>query len=403
MVDVSDLLPMHLDVRGRPVLVVGAGPVGQRRAETLLRAGAVVSVVAPDAAGQLPPGVELTPRRFVETDVDGAWLVFACTDDAEVNGAVAAAAEARRVFCVRADDGAAGTARTPVVTEFGPVTVSATSGDPRRSRELIRAVAEALAEGRLLPPPVRRDAVGSVALVGGGPGDPGLITVRGRQLVAEAEVVVVDRLAPRQLLDTLAPDVEIIDAGKSAHRHNLTQDEINAVIVDRARAGRRVVRLKGGDPFVFGRGGEEYLACVAAGVPVTIVPGVTSALAAPARALIPLTHRGVAGEFTVVSGHHDPGSGEGPDWARLAAGGTLVLLMGVGELDAIARVLIRHGRRAGTPAAVIQQAGTPQERVVRAPLDWLAAAVAEAGIGAPAVIVIGEVVDVLQSDPPGAD
>ena len=161
-----------------------------------------------------------------------------------------------------------------------------------------------------------------MALVGGGPGDPELITVRGRRLVADADVVVVDRLAPRALLDELPDDVEVIDCGKSAHRHNLTQDEINAVLVERARAGKRVVRLKGGDPFVFGRGGEEWLACVAAGVPVTVVPGVSSALAAPASAGIPLTHRGVAADFTVVSGHLDPGrpADTGLDWAALARG-----------------------------------------------------------------------------------
>jgi uroporphyrin-III C-methyltransferase len=237
-----------------------------------------------------------------------------------------------------------------------------------------------------------------VALVGGGPGDPGLITVRGRQLLDVADVVVVDRLAPRELLAELRPDVEIIDCGKSAHRHNMTQEEINAVLVDRARAGLRVVRLKGGDPFVFGRGGEEWLACAAAGVPVTVVPGLSSALAGPAAAGIPLTHRGLAADFTVVSGHLDPGrSGtEGVDWPGLAAhGGTLVILMAMDRLDLIAAELIRHGRRADTPAAVVHRASTDAQRVVRAGLGELAHAVAAAGVGAPAVVVVGEVVDVL--------
>jgi uroporphyrin-III C-methyltransferase / precorrin-2 dehydrogenase / sirohydrochlorin ferrochelatase len=239
-----------------------------------------------------------------------------------------------------------------------------------------------------------------VSLVGGGPGDPDLITVRGRRLVATADVVVVDRLAPRGLLEELGHGVEVVDCGKSAHRHNLSQAEINAVLIDRALAGNRVVRLKGGDPFVFGRGGEEWLACVAAGVPVTVVPGISSALAAPAAARIPLTHRGVASDFTVVSGHLDPGRGldRGLDWPALAtSSGTLVLLMSMDRLDLIAEDLIRHGRRADTPAAVVHRATLPGERVVRAPLSRLASAVREAAIGAPAVVVVGAVVDVLGS------
>jgi uroporphyrin-III C-methyltransferase/precorrin-2 dehydrogenase/sirohydrochlorin ferrochelatase len=237
-----------------------------------------------------------------------------------------------------------------------------------------------------------------VALVGGGPGDPELITVLGRRLVADADVVVVDRLAPRSLLDTLPPDVEIIDSGKAAHRHNLTQDEINSVLIDRARQGKRVVRLKGGDPFVFGRGGEEWLACAEAGVPVTIVPGVSSALAAPALAAIPLTHRQVAADFTVVSGHLDPGRAQeqGVDWPGLAAhAGTLVVLMGMDRLDPIATQLIAHGKNPDTPAAVVHRASLPEQRVARGPLRDIAAIAARAELGAPAVVVIGAVVDVL--------
>jgi uroporphyrin-III C-methyltransferase/precorrin-2 dehydrogenase/sirohydrochlorin ferrochelatase len=245
---------------------------------------------------------------------------------------------------------------------------------------------------------VRRAPGGEVALVGGGPGDPELITVRGRRLIEDADVVVVDRLAPRALLDGLPADVEVIDCGKSAHRQNLTQAEINAVLVDRALAGKRVVRLKGGDPFVFGRGGEEWLACVAAGVPVTVVPGLSSAVAGPAAAGIPLTHRGIAADFTVVSGHLDPGrpADEGIDWPGLAAhGGTLVLLMAMERLELIAKELIEHGKAASTPAAVVQQASLPDQRAVRAPLEHIAAAAARAGLGPPAVVVIGPVVDVL--------
>jgi uroporphyrin-III C-methyltransferase/precorrin-2 dehydrogenase/sirohydrochlorin ferrochelatase len=192
--------------------------------------------------------------------------------------------------------------------------------------------------------------------------------------------------------------VEVVDCGKSAHRHNLTQAEINAVLVERARAGKRVVRLKGGDPFVFGRGGEEWLACVEAGVPVTVVPGISSALAGPALAGIPLTHRGLAADFTVVSGHLDPGrpADEGIDWPGLAAhAGTLVLLMAMERLDLIAKALTEHGRPADTPAAVVHRAATPAQRVLRGRLADIAALARREGVGAPAVVVIGEVVDVL--------
>ena len=378
--------------------------VGARRARALVEAGARVEVVAPDVPTELADLVaHVERRRFAGTDVAGAWLVMACTDDAAVNADVAAAAAGQGTFCVRADDATQGTARTSAVARHDGVTVAVNGGDdPRRAMALRDAIEAALAAGELPTARVRAHpsvlAAGHVALVGGGPGDPDLITVRGKQLLDAADVVVVDRLAPRALLTTLRPDVEVIDCGKSAHRHNLSQEEISAVLVDRARAGRRVVRLKGGDPFVFGRGGEEWLACAAAGVPVSVVPGLSSALAAPAAAGIPLTHRGMAADFTVVSGHLDPGraGAEGVDWPGLAAhGGTLVILMAMDRLGLIAEELIAHGRAADTPAAVVHRASSPAQRVVRSDLAGLAAAVAQAGVGAPAVVVVGAVVDVL--------
>jgi uroporphyrin-III C-methyltransferase len=244
-----------------------------------------------------------------------------------------------------------------------------------------------------------------VALVGGGPGDPGLITVRGRRLLAEADVVIVDRLAPCGLLDELDPDVEVVDAGKAPHAHNLTQQQINALIVGRARAGQRVVRLKGGDPFVFGRGGEEALACVAAGLPFEVVPGVTSAVAVPAYAGIPVTHRGVTQDFAVVSAHLDPSHpGATVDWAALAAGpGTLVLLMAVAHLEQVAAELIKRGRDPRTPVAVISDGTTPRQRVLTSTLDRAAADAAALGLRPPAVVVVGEVVRLRErlGDPPG--
>jgi uroporphyrin-III C-methyltransferase len=237
-------------------------------------------------------------------------------------------------------------------------------------------------------------SIGSVALVGGGPGDPGLITVLGRRLLAEADVVVTDKLAPRSLLTELDPDVEVIDAGKQPHAHNLTQGQINELIVARALAGKRVVRLKGGDPFVFGRGGEEALACVQAGVPVEIVPGVTSAIAAPAYAGIPVTHRGITQDFSVVSAHLDPSHpGATVDWAALAeTSGTLVLMMAVAHLAAVAAELIKRGRPATTPVAVISDATLPGQQVLTSTLGQVAADSVSADVRPPAVVVIGEVV-----------
>ncbi len=389
--------PLLLDLTGRLVLVVGAGAVGVRRARDLGEAGALVHVVAPRAAEDLTqlPHLRWIQRPFVDADLRGVWLVVAATDSPAVNSRVAQLAADRQLFCVRADEAGAGTARTPAVVRRDPVTIAVNGGDdPRRAARLRNAIALALDTGALISRPVRPAARGSVTLVGGGPGDPELITVRGRRLVAEADVVVVDRLAPRQLLAELGDDVEVIDCGKSAHRHNLTQAQINEVLVERAQRGLRVVRLKGGDPFVFGRGGEEVQACVAAGVDVSVVPGLSSVVAAPALAGIPLTHRGVAGDFAVVSGHLDPGRPRdgGLDWPALATGpDTLVLLMAMERLDDVARTLVAHGRSAETPAAVIHRASTPDQRVVRAPLTGLAEACADAGVGAPAVVVIGAV------------
>ncbi|HEU5006548.1 MAG TPA: uroporphyrinogen-III C-methyltransferase [Jatrophihabitantaceae bacterium] len=392
--------PLLLDVTGRRIVVVGGGTVATRRVRALAEAGASVVVVAPQLAPEIIDlGVETHPRAFTDADLDGAWLAVACTDDRDVNAAVAAAAERRRIFCVRSDAAPGGTARTPAVLRRDGMTVAVTGGDdPRRAVALRDAISLALDVGTLPSRRVRPAAAGSVALVGGGPGDPDLITILGRRVVASADVVVVDRLAPRALLAELPEDVEVIDCGKSAHRHNLTQQQINEVLIDRARAGKRVVRLKGGDPFIFGRGGEEWLACVAAGIPVTVVPGITSALAAPALAGIPLTHRGIAADFAVVSGHLDPGrpTDQGIDWPGLAAGGgTLVLLMAMERLDLITAELIAHGRPAATPAAVVQRASLNNERILRSNLGEIAATARREGIGAPAVVVIGEVVNVL--------
>ena len=387
--------PVMLSLTGRRAVVVGGGQVALRRVRGLLDAGANVVVIAPAVLPELAAlPVTILAREYRDGDLSAAWLAHAATGDPAVNARVASEAERARIWCVRADDATQSAAWVPAVTRHGEVTVAVTSGgDPARSQRLRAAVALALTEGRL---PVRpgRSKAGSVALVGGGPGDPGLITVLGRRLLAEADVVVTDKLAPRALLAELDPDVEVIDAGKRPHAHNLTQAQINELIVAKARSGQRVVRLKGGDPFVFGRGGEEALACVTAGVAFTVVPGITSAVAVPAWAGIPVTHRGVTQDFAVVSAHLDPSQpGATVDWDGLARGtGTLVLLMAVAHLDAVAAELIKRGRDAATPVAVISDGTLAGQRVLTSTLAAVAGDAAAAGVTPPAVVVIGEVV-----------
>jgi uroporphyrin-III C-methyltransferase/precorrin-2 dehydrogenase/sirohydrochlorin ferrochelatase len=236
--------------------------------------------------------------------------------------------------------------------------------------------------------------VGEIALVGAGPGDPGLITVRGRDLLRGAEVVVYDRLVHPKLLDEAPPDARLVFAGKACGVHALSQDAINTLLIAEAREGRRVVRLKGGDPFVFGRGAEEALALAEAGIPFEVVPGVTSAVAVPAAAGIPLTHRGVASSFAVVTGHPDGGGGSPPvQWGRLAgAVDTIVVLMGLANLRRIARELIADGRDPQTPAALVERGTTEAQRTVTTTLDDLARGIAGAELEPPVVAVIGAVV-----------
>jgi uroporphyrin-III C-methyltransferase/precorrin-2 dehydrogenase/sirohydrochlorin ferrochelatase len=386
--------------------VVGGGAVASRRVPALLDAGADVLLVSPTITPALRALADdgrlvWEPRAFRASDVEGAWLVHAALDERTAADAVSEAAEANRIFCVRADDRHAATAWTPAVTRHPPVTVAVLSGgDPRRSMAIRDRIAAGLERGDL--DAVDRDRLaGTVALIGAGPGDPELITVRGRRLLSAATVVIADRLAPGLLLDELGPDVEVVDASKIPYGPQATQDEIQRIMVDRAAAGGFVVRLKGGDPYVFGRGSEEVIACTEAGIPVTVVPGVTSAIAAPSAAGIPVTHRGIAHEFVVVSGHVPPGSPRSlVDWAALGRmRGTVCVLMGLANLAPIVAALIDGGRAPETPAAVVQEGATDRQRVVRAPLDGLVAAVAEQDVRAPAMVIVGNVVSVLLSQP----
>lgn len=282
-----------LRLAGKKVVVVGGGTVAQRRLPLLIASGADVHVIAPSVtpAVEAMDQITLSVRDYRDGDLDGAWYAIAATDDARVNVAVVAEAERRRIFCVRADIAVEGTAVTPASFSYAGLSVGVLAGgEHRRSAAIRSAIREALQQGVITAQ--SSDVLsGGVALVGGGPGDPELITVRGRRLLAQADVVVADRLAPPELLAELPPHVEVIDAAKIPYGRAMAQDAINAVLIERARSGNFVVRLKGGDPFVFARGYEEVLACAHAGIPVTVVPGVTSAIAVPAMAGVPVTHR----------------------------------------------------------------------------------------------------------------
>ena len=386
--------PLHLSIAGKRVLVVGAGTVATRRIDGLLRAGADVVVVAPHAdpvivALAAEGRLALRLRAFDYSDVLGAWLVHAATDDPRVNERVVAEATRRRIWAVRADVAEAGSALTPAVVDLSGAVVSVTSGDPRRSVTLRDGIRARLTTGELSARPRRRRPQGSVVLIGGGPGDPDLITGRGRRELLQADVGVYDRLAPLGLLDEVDPDVELIDASKSPGRHVLSQEEINAVIVDRARRGLRVARLKGGDPFVLGRGSEEVLACAAAGVPIEVVPGLSSAIAAPAAAGIPVTHRGVSTGFVVLSGHVV----EDID-AIARTGLTVVVLMGIATLPDLVAGFLAAGREPSTPVAVVHRAYSPDQRVVVGSLADIEQRRAGADVSNPSVIVVGDVVAV---------
>ncbi|WP_030907370.1 uroporphyrinogen-III C-methyltransferase [Streptomyces sp. NRRL F-5126] len=406
--------PVGLRLAGRRVVVIGGGQVAQRRLPALIAAGADIVLVSPSAT----PSVEAMAtagelrwerRRYAEGDLADAWYALVATGDAAANAAASAEAERGRTWCVRSDDAEAATAWTPATGRDEGVTVAVLAGrdarhrDPRRSAAIRDAVLEGLRDGTIGAAREQATDDGAaptgpvpVALVGGGPGDPDLITVRGRRLLAAADVVIADRLGPRDLLDELPPHVEVIDAAKIPYGRAMAQDAINAALVEHARAGKAVVRLKGGDPFVFGRGMEEAQALAEAGIPCTVVPGISSTISVPGAAGIPVTHRGVAHEFTVVSGHVAPGDARSlVDWAALARlTGTLVVLMGVDKIGAIAAALIGHGKDPATPVALVQEGTTAAQRRVDATLATVGATARAEAVRPPAVIVIGDVVAV---------
>lgn len=336
-----------LDLTGKWVVAVGGGVVGTRWILDLLQRGARVRLISPAVSPQLrqliaEDAISWVPRVYVGSpDLAGAWLVHTATGVAKVDARVARDAESTRTWCINAGD---------------------------------------------VPARRPRNGNGKVALVGGGPGDDGLLTVRGAQLLAAADVVLVDRLAPRGLLANLPSEVEIIDVGKDVGEHAVPQERINDLLIQQARAGRAVVRLKGGDPYVLGRGGEERLACERAGIEVEVVSGVTSAIAVPAAAGIPLTHRGVARGFSVVTGHDQIGA------VPTSRDHTVVLLMGVARLRETARSLMAAGRVADSPVAIIERGFLPGQRTTVGTVEQIAARAEAVGVRSPAVIVIGDVV-----------
>ena len=445
----SDLLPLFVNLTGRRVLLVGGGPVAASKLAQLLAAGADVRVVAPEVHGDIEGqvgrvgSITIERRGFVPADVNGAWLVVAAATP-EVNRAVAAAAEARCVLVNAVDDPANASAFLGGVVRRGGVTLAiSTSGDAPGLTALLRQAIDALLPREVgdwvrearrqravwrqngVPMEARRplllDALNKlydisyavsglsrtrrsddiekpidtpvrVSLVGAGPGDPGLLTRTGLARLRAADLVLYDALVDERVL-RLARHAQRFFVGKRAGRHALTQAEIHTVMIRAARRGRRVVRLKGGDPFVFGRGGEEALALARAGVPFEVVPGVTSAIAAPALAGIPVTHRGLASAFVVVSGHDDKVFADLA--GRLAPKGvTIVVLMGLAKRAALASVLVARGWAGRTPAALVADASLPGQAAWRGTLDDLAAgepALESHEAGGPATLVVGEV------------
>ncbi len=391
--------------------MAGGGSVASRKLPELLACGARVTLVAPElslAAKRLVSGLEWRQRKFQPEDITGHQLVFACTNDPQVNAGISQACRTLGVPCNRADAAAEGDFIVPGVIRRGAVTVSAsTSGQaPALTRDLKRKLdaflgpewadrVERMAAGRghsRNAPTAANSAASTktihpVFLVGAGPGAKSLLTLGAQEALQNAEIVIHDRLVSPEILDLVPASCERISAEKRGHFESQRQDHINEQIIEHAKAGKRVVRLKGGDPFVFGRGFEEILALEAAGIPWRVIPGVSSATAVPALAGIPVTHRGVARSFAVASGM--AGGDANTDFPKAD---TLVLLMALYKWDEILPILIRKGYDPETPAAAIESGGLPEQRVCQTTLARLREDTARAGFDSPTLIVIGDVV-----------
>lgn len=394
---------LGVSLTGRQVVFVGGGAVAARRLGRFISDGARIRIIAPLLAPQtsalvLEHEIEWVEREFAPDDVVDAWVVHTATGDAVTDRAVTAACELHRVLCINASDGAHGSARMTAQSGSGDVVVGVASDvgvDPRRAVAVRDAIDAMLVGGRI---PVRRRraaTMGRVDLIGGGPGPIDLMTVRARRLLAEADVVIADRLGPTaEVLAELDPDVLVIDVGKRPDHHPVPQQQINALLVEHAMAGRRVARLKGGDPFVYGRGGEEVIACQAAGIPVDVTPGASSAISVPQAAGIPVTHRGTASALHVVNGQGVDGQGDVSETTLRALADpevTTVMLMGVSALPRVVRAARDHGIGDDLPVAIVENGHTPQQRTTRSTLGSVVEAAADVGVRNPAVIVFGAV------------
>ncbi|MGC4028365.1 MAG: siroheme synthase CysG [Steroidobacteraceae bacterium] len=447
-----DYLPIFVDIRDRLVVVVGGGAVAARKTEHLLKAHARVRIIAPQLDSTLCVfrdlgRIEHRPVPFSAVHLDGAQLAIAATDDDAVNEAVAAAARERGIWVNVVDDARRSAFIFPAIVDRSPVVVAVgTSGSSPTLARRVRTQIEALLPERLgqladfagkwrarvqgaLPLPQRlkfwegffsgpvasqllagraagadeamqqqldtqRAAAdskpGEVYLIGAGPGDPDLLTLRAQQLLQQADVLLHDRLVPEAILARARRDAERINVGKVPGRQDVTQDYINRLLVEYARRGLRVARVKGGDPFVFGRGGEELAVLREAGIPVVVVPGITAATGAAASAGLPLTHRGMSQSVTFVTA---TGANTSLlDWAALARPNqTIVFYMGGAQIDLIAGRLMELGLAAAHPAAIIERATWPDERILSTTVGGMSALARQAGLRSPALLVVGEV------------
>ncbi|MDH0300912.1 MULTISPECIES: siroheme synthase CysG [unclassified Pseudomonas] len=447
-----DYLPLFHKLQGGRALVVGGGEIALRKARLLADAGAALRVVAPDVDGQLAAlaregGGEVLVRGYQASDLDGCRLVIAATDDPGLNAQVSADAQALNLPVNVVDAPALCTVIFPAIVDRSPLVVAVSSGgDAPVLARLIRARLEAWipsAYGELAGLAARfRDKVkalypdvnqrrgfwenvfqgpiaerqlagqggeaerllqamvdgapaqqgGEVYLVGAGPGDPDLLTFRALRLMQQADVVLYDRLVAPAIIEMCRRDAERIYVGKRRADHAVPQDQINRLLVDLARQGKRVLRLKGGDPFIFGRGGEEIEELAEQGIPFQVVPGITAASGCSAYAGIPLTHRDYAQSVRFVTGHLKDGTSNLPWHDLVAPAQTLVFYMGLVGLPTICAELIRHGRAASTPAALVQQGTTRNQRVFTGTLADLPALVARHEVHAPTLVIVGEVV-----------
>jgi len=433
--------PIFVDLRGVPVVVIGAGAIAERKVSALLEAGARVTVVAPAVAPAMEAWAaegRLTLRRraYEAGDLRGARLAYAATGNDEVNRAVRAEARAEGLWLNAVDQPDLCDFISPAVVRRGDLTLAISTngrapGLAKRIREQLEgqfhedygAVVEQAASERdrlragagqvaaggqpasahadfagaaqHVAPLPRQSAAspGRVVLVGAGPGDIDLITVKGLKLLQAADAVVYDALVEKRVLECCRPGARLHYVGKRDKRHTKPQAEINDLLIREARAGGLVVRLKGGDPFIFGRGGEEAEALAAAGVPFEIVPGVSAGIGVPAYAGIPLTHRDFTSELVFVTGHECSNGRQPVDWKRYADGSaSIVIFMGLHSLPEVARQLLEHGRDPACPVAVIENGTTAWQRTIVAPLMRVAEEAAAAGIQPPALVVIGDVV-----------